>query len=414
MPKLNLFLSSNNADIAHSCEHLRKDIGLIRKEQTKALKLLLCNLYIHPNQSIRVSRSRNSLGTKRGNPLGVGFDAFRKALDTLDSHGYIAQDIGSKLENKQTTIITTPKLVEWFHANSWTEDDIEVFDGQYVKLRLNEDKRSSIDYEDTDYSRWLSTELENYSNLLNKCDLHLMDEDGNLEKEFKNHCISRAFIKHKKHPINGEFLFGGRMAPPWVNLSSKARKRIIINGEATVELDRPASHINAMYEVVTGKPYQGDYPYDLPINGSLVPKHIVKNIASFMQGSKSPLGTAIRVGNHYKREATKAGASTKDIDNHNEWLTYKKKVSASVIINMFLDKHSLVKDYYMRGKQYGDMIQCWESDIVFEVVIELVKRRIPVLTVYDSFIVQLSYLSVLEELMDNVKFINRRKLVALA
>jgi hypothetical protein len=81
---------------------------------------------------------------------------------------------------------------------------------------------------------------------------------------------------------------------------------------------------------------------------------------------------------------------------------------------MFLDKHSLVKDYYMRGKQYGDMIQCWESDIVFEVVIELVKRRIPVLTVYDSFIVQLSYLSVLEELMDNVKFINRRKLVALA
>jgi hypothetical protein len=169
-----------------------------------------------------------------------------------------------------------------------------------------------------------------------------------------------------------------------------------------------------MYEVVTGKPYQGDYPYDLSINGSLVPRHIVKNIASFMQGSKSPLGTAIRVGNHYKREATKVGASAKNIHHYEEWLTYKKKVNASVIINMFLDKHSLVKDYYMRGKQYGDMIQCWESDIVFEVVIELVKRRIPVLTVYDSFIVQLSYLSVLEELMDNVKFINRRKLVALA
>ncbi len=414
MPKLNLFLSSNNADIAHSCEHLRKDIGLIRKEQTKALKLLLCNLYIHPNQSIRVSRSRNSLGTKRGNPLGVGFDAFRKALDTLDSHGYITQDIGSKLENKQTTIITTPKLIEWFHANSWTEDDIEVFDGQYVKLRLNEDKRSSIDYEDTDYSRWLSAELENYSNLLNKCDLHLMDEDGNLEKEFKNHCISRPFIKHRRHPRNGEFLFGGRMSPPWVNLSKEKRKRIIINGEQTVEVDRPASHINAMYEVITGKPYQHGYPYDLSVDERVVPKHIVKHLSTFMQGSKNPLGTAIRVGNHYKREATKVGASAKNIHHYEEWLTYKKKVNASVIINMFLDKHSLVKDYYMRGKQYGDMIQCWESDIVFEVVIELVKRRIPVLTVYDSFIVQLSYLSVLEELMDNVKFINRRKLVALA
>jgi hypothetical protein len=414
MPKLNLFLSSDNAHISDSCELLRKDIGLIRKEQTRALKLLLCNLCIHTNQSIRVSRSRNSLGTKRGNPLSVGFDAFRKALDTLESGGYIIQDIGSKLENKQTTIITTPKLVDWFHANSWTEDDIGVFDGQYVKLRLNEDKRSSIDYEDTDYSRWLSSELENYSNLLNRCDLHLMDEDGNLEKEFKNHCIARAFIKHKHHPINGEFLFGGRMAPPWVNLSQEARKRIMINGEPTVELDRPASHINAMYEVVTGKPYQDGYPYELFINDSLVPKHIVKNLASFMQGSKSPLGTAISVGNHYKREAAKPVAAAKDTLQHEEWLTYKKKVSTSTIIDKFLNKHSPVKDYYMRGKQYGDRIQCWESDIVFEVVIELVKRRIPVLTVYDSFIIQLRHSRLLKELMENVKFTNRRRLESLA
>jgi len=414
MPKLNLFLNSNNSHISDSCELLRKEIALIRKEQTKALKLLLCNLCIHPNQSIRVSRSRNSLGTKRSNPLGIGFDAFRKALDTLDSHEYITQDIGSKLENKQTTIITTPKIIEWFHANSWTEDDIEVFDGQYVKLRLNEDKRSSIDYEDTDYSRWLSGELEDYSNLLNSSSLHLMDENDNLEKEYKNLTIARAFIKHKRHPINGEFLFGGRMAPPWVNLSKEARKRIIINGEPTVELDRPASHINAMYEVVTGKPYQDGYPYELFINDSLVPKHIVKNLASFMQGSKSPLGTAISVGNHYKREAAKPGAAAKDTFQYEQWLSYKKKVSTSIIIDSFLTKHSLVKDYYMRGKQYGDRIQCWESDIVFEVVIELVKRRIPVLTVYDSFIIQLRYSRLLNELMEDVKFTNRRRLESLA
>ena len=414
MPKLNLFLSSDIAHISDSCELLRKDIGLIRKEQTRALKLLLCNLCIHTNQSIRVSRSRNSLGTKRGNPLSVGFDAFRKALDTLESGGYIIQDIGSKLENKQTTIINTPKLVKWFHANSWTEDDIGVFDGQYVKLRLNEDKRSSIDYENTDYSRWLSSELENYSNLLNRCDLHLMDEDGNLEKEFENHCISRNFIKHKSHPPNGEFLFGGRMAPPWVNLSKEQRNRIMINGTHTTEIDRPASHVNAMYEVTTGQPYLEGYPYDLSINGSLVPKHIVKNLASFMQGSRSPLGTAISLGNHYKREAAKPGAAAKDILQHEEWLTYKKKVSTSTIISKFLDKHYLVKDYYMRGKQYGDMIQCWESDIVFEVVVELVKRRIPVLTVYDSFIIQLRYSRLLKELMEDVKFTNRRRLEALA
>ena len=56
------------------------------------------------------------------------------------------------------------------------------------------------------------------------------------------------------------------------------------------------------------------------------------------------------------------------------------------------------------------MIQCWEADIVFEIVLELVKRDIPVLTVYDSFIVQQRYEDLLIELMSEVKFVNRREL----
>ena len=414
MPKLNLFLSSENAHISSSTESLRKDLGLVRKEQTKALKLLLCNLYIESNQSILVSRKRGAISTKRGNPQGVGARSIATALDALDRNKFIVQDIGSKLENRQTTIITTTKLIEWFQANNWTEEDIAAFNGQYVTLRLNADKKGFIDFDDTDYSRWLGSELEKYSNLLNQSSIQLLGLSGEVEKEYKNLTISRTFIRHKQHPRNGEFLFGGRMAPPWVNLSKEERKRIIINGEQTVEVDRPASHINAMYEVITGKPYRHGYPYDLSVDDRVVPKHIVKHLSAFMQGSRSPSGTAIRVGNHYKREASKPGASAQDIDNHDEWLSFKKKVSSSVIINMFLQKHLLVKASYLQGKQYGDMIQCWESDIVFEVVVELVKRGIPVLTVYDSFIVQLSYLSVLKELMENVKFVNRRKLLALA
>ena len=414
MPKLNLFLSSRNADIKTSLEDLRKEIGLIRKEQTKALKLLLCNLLAHPNQSIRASRKTSSMITKRANPQGIGSRSIVSSMDALNTHGYIILKMGAYLDNKQTTISATTKLIDWFQANHWLEDDIDIFNGQYVKLRLNEDKRSFVDFEDTEYSLWLSKELEQYSNLLNSSDIHLMDKDGNIEKEYKNHCISRTFIKHKSHPINGEFLFGGRMAPPWVNLSKEQRKRIIINGEATLEIDRPASHVNAMYEVITGQPYLDGYPYDLSINGSLVPKHIVKNLSSFMQGSTSTNGTAIRVGNHYKKEAAKPGAAAVAITQSEEWLAYKKKVRTSTIIAKFLDKHYQVKDYYMRGKQFGDMIQCWESDIVFEVVIELVKLRIPVLTVYDSFIIQQQSAELLKNLMEDVRFTSRRKLESLA
>ena len=410
MPQLNLFLSSNNDHIDHSCELLRKHIGLVRKEQTKALKLLLCNLKIHTNKEIFAPRRKNAISTRRGNPLVIGARSLNSSLDALHKHGYIVQEVGRWVINRHTTIITTPKLIEWFDKHQWTEDDIDAFNGQHVTLRLNEDSRSDVDYEDTKYSKWLNEKLASYSKVLNNVTIQLLDENDNVSKEYSKQTISRKFIKHNNHPVNGEFLFGGRMSGPWVSLPSEARKRIVINGEPTIEIDRPASHLNAMYEVITGAKYSGGYPYDLAINNSLVPKHIVKNLSSFMQGSKSPNGTAIRVGNHYKREAGKKDAKEQDKLNQEEWMRYKKRLRSSIIIKEFLKKHSAVKESYLRGKQYGDMIQCWEADIVFEIVLELVKRNIPVLTVYDSFIVQQRHEELLRKLMSEVKFVNRRAL----
>ena len=410
MPKLNLFLSSNNDHIDHSCELLRKDIGLVRKEQTKALKLLLCNLKIHTNKEIFAPRRKNAISTRRGNPLAIGARSLNSSLDALHKHGYIVQVVGRWVINIHTTIITTPKLIDWFDKHQWEEDDIDAFNGQHVTLRLNGDSRSDIEYEDTNYSNWLKSTLEDYSKLLNNSAIQLLDDTGVVSKEYLKHTLSRKFIKHNNHPPNGEFLYGGRMSGAWVSLSSEERKRIIINGEPTIEIDRPASHLNAMYEVITGAPYPGGYPYDLIINNSLVPKHIVKNLSAFMQGAKSATGAAISVGNNYKRVANKHNATEQDKLNYDEWHSYKKRVRSSVIIKEFLKKHSVVRDSYLRGKQYGDMIQCWEADIVFEIVIKLVKRDIPVLTVYDSFIVQKQYEDILIKLMSEVKFINRREL----
>ena len=62
----------------------------------------------------------------------------------------------------------------------------------------------------------------------------------------------------------------------------------------------------------------------------------------------------------------------------------------------------------MKGKAYGDFIGCWESDLVFEVVMELTKRGIPCLTVYDSFIVPLQYRELVDSIKDNTPYVDRR------
>ena len=82
-------------------------------------------------------------------------------------------------------------------------------------------------------------------------------------------------------------------------------------------------------------------------------------------------------------------------------------VQPSDIAKAILKKHPKVAENYNNGKVYGDFISCWESDIVFEVVMELTKRGIPCLTIYDSFIVQREYRETLQDFMNTAGFPKR-------
>ena len=405
LSSFDLFLDVNMPHIDHCIEQFRKEIGLRQKTQIRALKLLLCNLYKKQDIEIMVPRSKTALAIKKFNPLEVGYRPFIGALDALDKYGWIEQVIGITGE-KMTTIKTTPKLLQWFDDAGWSNETIEVKARQYITLRENQKlggRSVYIDYEETEYSRWLQDELEKYNKLLNKSQIVLRGVNGKEDKVFDKLSIPRRFIRHKNIVVkNGEFMFGGRMSGPWTNLSSENRKRIHINGEPTIDLDREASHLNAMYQVVTGAPYSGIKPYKVEINGLVIPRHIVKKFSSFMQNGKTPGGTANSVIRAYKKES--------DSTEYEEYLEIRKKFTPTEIVNAILEKHPMIAPYYLKGKAYGDYISCWESDIVFEVVVELTRRGIPCLTIYDSFIVPLKYKELVDEMKDKTPYVNRRRL----
>jgi len=414
-----LTLGLNSPYLEDFCIKLGKDIGLRDKRQFKTLMSLLCNLYISDSDEVMVSRKNTpSLGRKY-NPFNIGPSSIRSALDALENSEFIIQKKGNYAENKRTTMQATKKLLKWFESYKWSEKDIEYKVGSYITLRRavkNHNKPSYIDFEDTEYSIWLSEELKKYNQLLSETDISILSEDGRVETPIRKSTVRRAFIRHKvKEGIqNTQLAFGGRMYGPWIDYSEEERKRILINGQPTIELDRTASHLNAMYQVITENPCSDKDPYIMYVEGiypesHLVPRQIAKNFCSFMQGSSSPRGTAQRVINNYKHKALEVDSpKTKDIAKYEEYLAFKKKVKPTAIVEAILMRHSRVSKEYMKGKEFGDFIGCWESDLVFEVVMELTKRSIPCLTVYDSFIVPIEYKELVDSIKDSMPYVNRR------
>jgi hypothetical protein len=128
-----------------------------------------------------------------------------------------------------------------------------------------------------------------------------------------------------------------------------------------------------------------------------------------MQGSKSPKGVAHSVINHYKRKATETkNPKENDIQKYEEYVEFKKDIMPTDIANAILEKHPKVASNYNKGRAYGDIIGCWESDIVFEVVMELTKQGIPCLTINGSFIVPLQYKDLVDSMKDITPYVDRR------
>ena len=84
------------------------------------------------------------------------------------------------------------------------------------------------------------------------------------------------------------------------------------------------------------------------------------------------------------------------------------KVKPSTMMNTFLEKHSTIKFFYLKSKRIGDLVACKESDMVFEIVSRLTNLGIPVLTVYDSFIVEKSHKETVQKLMDEMPLLRRK------
>ena len=411
---LDLYINSHEPHILSSSKELGKTIGLKRIEQFNALNLLLFNLQLCRNNALITPRARASFGVKRYNYHKVGYKALCTVLDALAHKRYIEQVIGKKNletgESVSTTALPTHKLISFFKDNDWSWNYCQQETPELVLLR--NDKKKLIDYKDNKYSNWLRSELTKYNDflaedvLIELCKKNKKTGALELIDSYVNLRLQRKFIEHDKNEFGGVILkFGGRMYGPWCNLGTSQRKLITIDGEETVELDLQASAVNVLYKTVTGERYSQGDPYNIEIDSYTIPRHIVKKAATIMLSTSTIQSAVAALEKHYLpyiNDFDKDTRSKNTIKEAQEYKAFKFKLKPSELLNLYLNKHKVVRYYYLRGKRMGDLVACMESDRVFEIVRRLTKLKIPVLTVYDSFIVKQSDSATLETLMEEL------------
>ena len=152
----------------------------------------------------------------------------------------------------------------------------------------------------------------------------------------------------------------------------------------------------------TGAKYPDGDPYYIEINDLEIPRHIVKKTLNIMFNTDSKKTAAGALDNYYLPNHFNDNRSKDELQKSKHYIAVKGFIRPLDIINAIIDKHQTVKEYFLRGKRFGDRITCYESDRVLEIIRRFTDRNIPILTVYDSFIVQEKYQENLERLMEKL------------
>jgi len=399
----NYTLDSSSVELTALVDKLFDEIKLNRhKVHKNGLKLILLNLIVHKGSKVLISRDNNSKRLARYNALDVGGTAIKTVTDKLEKSEYIYLITGKNLpygNGIRSSIQATDSLNTLLKPIT-----LQLVPSELVLIREGGSKKL-IDYTDTPRTVRIRKELTAYNELLRSVNIELRDLSGlTVLKDLNHQIVQRKFIDNGELDIQGRPLFnsGGRSNSAWMSLSgSDERPNIFIDGQPTLELDYQASAINIIYKALTGVVYTGD-PYNLSVGNVLIPRHLVKQIATTSLNSNTVEGNSSAIGNAYGK--LDSSLKAEDKLKFSQYKDIKKKITIKDILEAFLTKHYLIRHMFLRGKEVGNKVQCLESDLVFAVVDELTNRSIPTLTVNDSFIVKAADKATLETLMTTTGF----------
>lgn len=281
----------------------------------------------------------------------------------------------------QSTFEATPKFVNWLAERGIGVEHITLLAGAPVVVMRDKTKAElAYDPHKPEIAGMIDT-VKAYNRFISGFALSLGEAEARLgemnlkpDKNGKPRSPINLTDTHLCRIFNdGTFEHGGRFCRGWwINVPSEDRKNITIDKEPTVELDYSACFMRMLYHL-KGIDYPGD-PFEIPVvKAACVEQGLewntVRKSIKHLTNVYVNADPAARIGSF--PSVTPSLPKGYRRPNH--------------IYELLREMHKAIADRFQSG--CGVELMRRESDVCALILLEGVRAKIPVLPVYDSYIV---------------------------
>ena len=382
-----------------------------KSKPKKQLKVLLLDLYVawlsDPTLLVGIGLSKSDYKAKsRYNELHISFELVN-IVHLAVGFGLIDYHYGTEGSGKVTRFWPTAYLIDKFiEADLGIEDiyrhpDMEVICLGRNNFEIEDDsskKHKYVEYEDKDapeaIHQW-RIDLKAYNKLLEESFIDIVT----LEVPFIKHPYWDKTLKRYRQqtvevsPINSfvrrvfyreDWALGGRFHGGWWQMvGSDWRKHIFINDKPTDEQDFSALHVVILYGLEGLQPPKN--PYVLNIKSNFTQEEnrkITKGLILTAINAKSR-----KAAFKAFRKGQKKGSAQKRL----------KDAQLTKILDLFCANNQPIEHYLC--KDMGVKLMAMDGRITAKVINHFTNKGVPVLTVHDSYILDIEYQKELHEVM---------------
>ena len=325
---------------------------------------------VHPKRWLTTSLSKSKLSNEGRYGAKILNNTYPLVVRTFcsDELGFAQYQHGSKFDwdndgRTQTRFIASERLIQLISDYGLSADDFrEINDGEVIILKSSQesihDKKELVRYKDTATSNKYRSEVITINQWLQKAQIEYEEYHTGRFADQNNRHLRRIFN-------NGSFEQGGRLFGGfWQFLPKEDRKKsIFINGAETITLDFGQIAPRIMYGMAQTQPVFDD-AYYLP---DIDPK--------YRDGIKKIFNTLLCAD----KRPTRFPMGTRE-------LIPDTRISIDQIVNGILEAHFPIAHLFFSGIGLSVMFQ--ESQIMVDILLELINRGITALPIHDALIIE--------------------------